>query len=52
MTFLNEIKPLLEEEHPNWEVTEVVKERGKRWKALSDKEKTKFKEQVGKPKEK
>jgi hypothetical protein len=52
ITFLSELRPELKEEHPDWKVTEISKEGGKRWKALSDKEKQKYKDLASKPKNK
>jgi hypothetical protein len=52
MIYLSEIRAKLKEEHPVWKPTEISKEGGKRWKALSEKEKQKYKDQGGKSKEK
>jgi hypothetical protein len=37
--FLNEVRPQIMKEHPNWKPYEVSKEAGERWKSLSIKDK-------------
>jgi len=42
MLFGQEVRPKIKAEHPNFAVTEVMQEVGKRWKQLSDDEKAKY----------
>jgi hypothetical protein len=43
MKFMSEMREKIKVEHPDWKARDVSKEGGKRWKALSDEEKSAYK---------
>lgn len=43
MLFGKKMRPVVLKEHPDYDVTEVMKELGKMWRELSDEEKEKYK---------
>lgn len=48
INYLNSIREDLKAKHPDWKVTDITKEGGKQWKALSDAEKAAWKEKPSK----
>jgi hypothetical protein len=43
MKFMSETRGKIKADHPDWKVGDVSKEGGKRWKALSEEEKSAYK---------
>ena len=51
IAFMAEVRPQIKEEHPKWKAQQISREGGKRWRALSEAEKSTYNGKVSTPNE-